>query len=394
MAMGKRIAVSAALLGLLVLTNWQGKALGQTAAVVKEDPAGDDAANPGPLAVDLSGALDTRSIHKAMRKVANWQLRTAESRFSTDWTYAALYDGLLAASRTTGDPRYRYAVVKFGKRTGWKLGPRFGHADDEAVAQAYLELYMDRPQPERMAAMKEEADKLLDRGGDSSPVEPEKELWWWCDALFMAPPALARLTKATGDRRYLDFMDRAWWRTSGNLYDPVDHFYSRDASYLNAHEKNGRKLYWSRGNGWVLGGLARVLAYMPADYPTRGKYVAQFKEMAAEAAAIQGGDGLWRSGLLDAGAYPAPEVSGSAFFAYGLAWGVNEGLLDRKTYGPRAAKAWKGLVGHIYADGRLGSIQKIGGAPGQLSPGGSYVYGVGAFLLAGSELDRLATAGR
>jgi rhamnogalacturonyl hydrolase YesR len=378
---------------LIVLAGFaalQVQGLAQAAAAIHEDPSGDDAANPGPVARDLTPALTPKAIQKAMRKVADWQLRSAEGRFSTDWTYAALYDGLLAASRTTGDSRYHDAVVKFAERTGWKLGPRFGHADDEAVAQAYLDLYMEHPLPERMAAIKDEANKLLDRPGNESPVEPDKDIWWWCDALFMAPPALARLSKATGDPRYLDYMDKQWWRTSAKLYDPVEHLYSRDATFLASHEKNGRKLFWSRGNGWVIGGLVRVLDYMPADYPSRERYVAQFREMAQALKAIQGEDGLWRSGLLDAGAYPLPEVSGSAFNAYALAWGVNTGLLDRAVYQPVVARAWKGLLTHVYADGRLGSMQKIGGAPGEVSPGGSYVYGVGSFLLAGSEIDRMA----
>jgi unsaturated rhamnogalacturonyl hydrolase len=352
---------------------------------VEVSAAGDDAANPGPLATNLNPALKPRAIRKAMRKVGDWQLRTGENRFSTDWTFAALYDGLLAASRTTGDPRYRDAVLKFAESTGWKLGPRYSHADDEAVAQSYLELYFEHPSPERITAIKAEADKLLAR-----PDDPAKDLWWWCDALFMSPPALARLSKATGDTRYLDYMDRQWWLTSVHLYDPAAHLYSRDATFLDRHEKNGAKLFWSRGNGWVLGGLARVLPYMPADYPSRPKYVVQFREMAQAVTAIQGDDGLWRSGLLDAAAYPHPEVSGSAFFAFALAWGINQGILDRKTFEPVVAKAWKGLLTHIYADGRLGSIQRVGAAPGDLSPGGSYVYGVGAFLLAGSELDKLA----
>jgi rhamnogalacturonyl hydrolase YesR len=355
------------------------------AAQAQADPSGDDAANPGPLAADLSPTLKPRAVQKAMRRVADWQLRTAEGRFSTDWTFAALYDGLLAASRATGDPRYHDAVLQFAERTGWKLGPRFAVADDEAVAQSFLELDFEHPGPERVAAMKAEADKLLQR-----PDDPNKDLWWWCDALFMAPPALARLAKATGDRRYLDLMDREWWMTSGHLYDPAAHLYSRDAGYLDRHEKNGAKLFWSRGNGWVLGGLARVLPYLPKDYPSRDRYVAQFREMAREIASIQGEDGLWRSGLLDPGAYAQPEVSGSAFFTFALAWGINDGLLDRKTYEPVVTRAWKGLLTHVYADGRLGSIQKIGAAPGELSPGGSYVYGVGAFLLAGSEVDKLA----
>jgi len=216
-----------------------------------------------------------------------------------------------------------------------------------------------------------------------------KPLWWWCDALFMAPPTLARLYKATGKAEYLDFMDREWWITSTLLYDPGEHLYFRDASYLEKHEANGRKLFWSRGNGWVMGGIARVLDYMPKNYPARPKYVAQLKEMAAAVIKVQGDDGLWRSGLLDAQAYPLPEVSGSAFIDYALAWGVNEGILDRKTYGPAARKAWAGLLTHVYADGRLGCIQPVGAAPGQFKATSSYVYGVGAFLLAGSQMDKL-----
>lgn len=390
MRMKKTRAVWGSLLGLAVFAACLSRLPAQTLAPgTQTDPAGDDAANPGHLARDLSPALNRRAIQKAMRKVADWQLRAGEGRFSADWTYAALYDGLLAASRATGDRRYHDAVLGFAERAGWKLGPRLAHADDEAVAQSYLELDLEHPAPQRLAAIRDEADKLLAR-----PDTPDKDLWWWCDALFMAPPALARLAAATGDARYLDYMDREWWLASGHLYDPAAHFYSRDASFLNVREKNGAKLFWSRGNGWVLAGLARVLEFMPAGYPSRGRYIAQFREMAQAVAAIQGEDGLWRSGLLDAGAYRQPEVSGSAFFTFALAWGINQGLLDRKTYEPVVARAWKGLLQHIYADGRLGSIQKIGAAPGELSPGGSYVYGVGAFLLAGSEVDRLSQSHR
>jgi rhamnogalacturonyl hydrolase YesR len=185
-------------------------------------------------------------------------------------------------------------------------------------------------------------------------------------------------------------MDREWALTTEHLYDSGAHLYSRDAGFLGRREKNGTKLFWSRGNGWVLAGLARVIPYLPQGDPMRAKYEAQFREMAKAVAAIQGQDGLWRSGLLDADSYPNPEVSGSAFFAFAFAWGINQGLLDRGTYEPVVARAWKGLVGHIYADGRLGSIQKIGAAPGDVSPGGSYVYGVGAFLLAGEQVEKLS----
>jgi unsaturated rhamnogalacturonyl hydrolase len=133
-----------------------------------------------------------------------------------------------------------------------------------------------------------------------------------------------------------------------------------------------------------------VLAEMPQDYPSRDKYVAQFKEMAQEIASLQGADGLWRPGLLDAAAYPLPENSGSAFFAFGFAYGINSGILERAKYQPVVQKAWKGLLSHIYEDGRLGCIQPIGAAPGDYSAASSYVFGTGAFLLAGSEVYRLA----
>jgi rhamnogalacturonyl hydrolase YesR len=125
---------------------------------------------------------------------------------------------------------------------------------------------------------------------------------------------------------------------------------------------------------------------MPAQYPSRGKYVEQFNQMAARVAELQQPDGLWKSGLLDESDYALPEVSGSAFFVYGLAWGVNHHLLDRAKYEPVVAKAWAGLIAHIYEDGRLGCIQPVGAAPGEFKPTSSYVYGVGAFLLAGSEV--------
>jgi unsaturated rhamnogalacturonyl hydrolase len=155
-------------------------------------------------------------------------------------------------------------------------------------------------------------------------------------------------------------------------------------------EKNGRKIFWSRGNGWVMGGLVDVLQTLPANDERRQFYVNRLQDMAASIAKLQGSDGLWRLGLLDAADYPNPEVSGSAFFVYALAWGIHNRLLDEKTYGPVVRRGWAGLVSHIYADGRLGCIQPVGAAPGAYTPGASYVFGVGAFLLAGSEVNHWA----
>jgi rhamnogalacturonyl hydrolase YesR len=153
-------------------------------------------------------------------------------------------------------------------------------------------------------------------------------------------------------------------------------------------------MFWSRGEGWVMGGLARTLEYLPKDDPARVKYETQLREMSAALAKIQGADGLWRSGLLDPKSYDQPEISGSALIAFGMAWGINNGVLDRKTYEPVVARAWAGMLGHIYADGRLGEIQQTGAQPSTFKASASYNYGVGGFLLAASEVRKMAEAGR
>jgi unsaturated rhamnogalacturonyl hydrolase len=357
-----------------------------TSSSVERAFVGDSPNDAGPLATDISAALTHEAIRKATQKVADWQLARTEEKFNQQWTYAALYDGMLEASKTTGDPRYYDAMVRMGQRFNWKLlNSRFPHADDMALGQSYMDMYFEKRDPVRMADTKAVLDQLV-----VSKDDPAKLLWWWCDALFMAPPVLARMSAATGDRRYLDYMDREWWQTSASLYDPTEHLYFRDSRYFTQKQDNGQKIFWSRGNGWVLGALVKVLEVMPKDYPTRDKYIAQYKQMAERVASIQGKDGLWRSGLLDPAAYDLPEVSGSAFFTYALAWGINHGVLDRARFTPVVTRAWAGILEHIYADGRLGSIQPIDGQPGKFTPSASYVYGVGGFLLAASEVDAMA----
>ena len=202
----------------------------------------------------------------------------------------------------------------------------------------------------------------------------------WCDALFMSPPAFAMAFRATGDRRYLDFMNKMWWKTTDYLYDKNEHLYYRDSHFF------GKKTFWSRGNAWVLAGLARVLENMPADYPDRPRYETLFREMAAKIATLQQPDGYWRTSLLDPRSLPLPETSGTAFYVYALTWGVDHQLLDRKAYEPVIRRGWTALVRAMHPDGMLGWVQRIGDQPGETSASGTEVYAVGALLLAGTEL--------
>ena len=357
----------------------------QLPASEKLEVIGDSPADAGPIATDLSPAFRKKEVAHALRKVADWQLGRVQGHYLQDWTLAALYTGFMAVPPAVQGTTYQDAMRSMGQQFKWQLGPRPEHADDHAIGQTYLELYAKSHDPAMIAPTQARMDALLKR-----PDDPQKPLWWWCDALFMAPPVLSDLSKAIGDRKYLDYMNHEWWITSNLLYDPQQHLYSRDESFLDKKEANGKKLFWSRGNGWVMAGLVRVLETMPSDYPDRGKYVTQFQEMTNSISALQGADGLWRPGLLDAAAYPLPEVSGSAFNTYAIAWGVRTGILNRKRYLPVVKKAWAGLLTHVYQDGRVGCIQPIGGAPDKFASTSSYVYGVGAFLLAGSEVYALS----
>ena len=348
--------------------------------------AGDSPSQPGPLATNLSPELTPKHIRDAVRKVADWQIAEARGKYNEDWTYAPLYLGLLAATKTTGDPKYHDVVLHAAEQFHWKLSAvRPFHADDEAIGQVYEALYMDHHDPERIADTRATFDRLLQRQDDSA-----KDLWWWCDALFMAPPGLAQMSAITGDPRYLERMNHEWRLTTEHLYDPSEQLFSRDASFLNKTEPNGQKLFWARGNGWVLAGTANVLRAMAPNDPARPVYEHLFKDMANRIAGLQQSDGLWRPGLLDAAAYPLPEISGSAFFTYAITWGINHGLLSQTQYGPVVARAWAGMLKHVYADGRLGAIQPVGSAPDAYSASSSYVYGVGAFLMAAEELNRHA----
>jgi rhamnogalacturonyl hydrolase YesR len=349
---------------------------------------GDAPDDPGPIATDLSYSTKPAAVGKAMRKVADWQLKVSQPYFDRIWTWSVLYSGFMAASDSLGDPKYRDAMMAMSQKYDWKLRSHLPNADDQSVAQTYLELYMLKKDQAMIQPTQAELDAVLAAPRDSTI--PGREIpWWWCDALFMAPPVWARMYAVTGDKKYIDYLDQEWARTSDRLYDTKEHLYFRDSTYLTRTEANGKKMFWSRGNGWVMGGIIRTLQYLPKDDPARPKYITQLQELAARVAQLQGADGLWRAGLLDPDSYDQPEMSGSAFFTFALAAGVNDGYLDKKTYTPVIKKAWAGMLHHVYADGRLGCIQQTGAEPQPFKASASYTYGVGAFLLAGDEIRKM-----
>ena len=353
------------------------------------------------LATNISGAtsgssdITPQSILNIMQWVADWQLAHPSQHTPTDWTQAAGDAGMMALAGISGDPKYREAMYAMGASNHWELGPRKYMADDHCIGQTYAELYFHYRKPKMIEPMRQRFDWILAHPPTTTSLDFSQpghgqERWSWCDSLFMGPPTWVRLYAATDDPRYLNFAVSNWWRTTDYLYDTNEHLYFRDSTYFKKREANGQKVFWSRGNGWVMAGLVRVLQYLPMNYPDRPRFEELFKRMADIILTCQQPNGLWRASLLDPESYPLKETSGSGFYTYALAWGVNQGLLDRAKFAPAVRKAWTALVGCVDADGKLTHVQPIGADPKKFDPESTEVYGVGAFLLAGSEMYRMA----
>jgi rhamnogalacturonyl hydrolase YesR len=333
------------------------------------------------------------STLKIMKKVADWQLRTWDKKGMQwpkwDWTNGAAYTGFMALNEIANDSKYSKRMYEIGEDNGWNTGPRRTFGDDYCVAQMYSQMYELYKEPKMIAHFRQLADSIIAMPHTES-LEWKNSIqlreWAWCDALFMAPPSLAYLATATGERKYLDIASKLWWKTTDYLYDSTEHLYTRDSRYFNFKEPNGKKMFWSRGNGWVLAGLVRMLDNMPVDYPDRPRFIDLYKNMSEKIASLQTVDGSWHVSLLDPASYPAKETSGTAFYCYALAYGVNQGLLSYEKYDPVIEKAWVALVSSVHSDGKLGNVQQIGDKPESVDDNSTEVYGVGGFLLAGSEM--------
>lgn len=352
-------------------------------------PHSSHAADNGTVSQPASAA----AVLQAMQRVADWQLAQSPARPPRHWAEAVGSHGLMALAQISGDGKYAAALQTMARQQQWQLGERPYHADDHAIGQTYVDLYLQSHSPQIIAPLQARFDAILARRASGTldfQREGNQDRWSWCDALYMGAPTWVRLWAATGDQRYLDFALSEWWTTSDFLYDRKQHLFVRDSNYFGQRSSNGQPVFWSRGNGWVMAALVRVLQFLPEQHPQRARLLEQYHAMAVRVLSLQQADGLWRASLLDPQAYPLAETSGSALFTYALGWGVNQGLLPEQPYRSAVRRAWQGLQQYVQADGKLTHVQPIGRAPQEHSAEQSEVYGVGAYLLAGSELYRMA----
>jgi unsaturated rhamnogalacturonyl hydrolase len=319
------------------------------------------------------------------------------TRTSELWTRAVYYEGLMALNQVDPQKKFVDYAVEWGEKHKWS--PRNAvdtkDADNQCCGQTYIDLYNMDQKPERIEKIKQCMDLVINNDKDGA--------WTWVDAIQMGMPVFAKLGVVyKNDPKYFEKMYAMYNHTKtiegGGLYNTTEHLWWRDKGFVPPYkEPNGANCYWSRGNGWVYAALVRVLSIIPKNAPHRDEYLQTYLEMTKAIAPLQRADGYWNVSLKDSTHFGGKELTGTALFVYGMAWGINNGVIDKKTYQPIITKAWNAMAQYsLHPEGFLGYVQGTGKEPKDSQPV-SYTnipdfedYGLGCYLLAGSELSKLA----
>ncbi|KAA5823684.1 glycoside hydrolase family 88 protein [Algibacter amylolyticus] len=352
------------------------------------------------MAINFSKIEVVSMINKVNQ---NWQ-KTHPEQDRAFWNPAAYHTGNIEAYKVTGNQEFldysiawaeknEYQGAKSTNKEAWKY--RYGESDDyvlfgdwQICFQTYIDIYNLEGQkdPKKIKRAIEVMEYQMST--------PANDYWWWADGLYMVMPVMTKLYNVTGNSLYLEKLNTYLSYANSIMYDDTAKLYFRDAKYVYPKHKsaNGKKDFWARGNGWVFAGLAKVIQDLPANSKYRDDYIKRFQAMAESLKASQQPEGYWTRSILDPAHAPGPETSGTAFFTYAYLWGINNGILNENLYVPVVKKSWEYLSKTaLQANGTVGYVQPIGerAIPGQVVDVNSTAdFGVGAFLLAASELYR------
>lgn len=338
-----------------------------------------------PSAVQAAPPSCPTGIAAAMTKVNDFWIGGHPNPTDRTWVTGAYFTGDMSAATSLNKANYRSYALSWARTANFSLlgGASGTNADNQAAGQTFIELYQADPShPANYIAQ-------IDQSLRTMINRPAVNDWWWIDAFFMAMPSFAKLGVIRNDPAYAAKMYALFRDTKQNrgLWDAGKRLWWRDGGYV------GRNVYWSRGNGWVIAALARVLDVLPANDPHRAEYVLTLQQMAAALRAAQQPSGFWYVNLGNPAQNPGPETSGTAFFTYGISWAINRGILDSATYAPVVTKAWQAMATtSVRPNGSLGYVQGPAADPNGSQPvtaNSTAAYGVGAFLQAGGELLRL-----
>lgn len=353
---------------------------------------------------ELSIKESKQEVISIIDKVNNrWQTTHPEPG-NAFWHVSAYHTGNIEAYKVTQNKKYFDYALAWAERNQW-MGAKsndksewkynYGETDQHVLFgdwqicfQTYIDLYnlTGKNDPHKIARAREVMEYEMST--------PANDYWWWVDGLYMVMPVMTKLYNVTGNELYLEKLHEYLIYADSTMYDNEAKLYFRDAKYIYPKHKsaNGKKDFWARGDGWIFAGYAKIIQDLPKNAKHRNEYINRFKDMAKSLAKAQQKEGYWTRSILDPEHAPGPETSGTAFFTYGYLWGINNGILDKKTYLPVVEKSWNYLTKFaLQDDGTVGYIQPIGekAIPDQVVDKNSTAdFGVGAFLLAASEMSR------
>ena len=312
------------------------------------------------------------------------------------WTRAVYYEGLMALYSVDKQKAYYNYAVDWGAKHNWSLrdGIKTRNGDNQACGQTYIDLYLIDKNKSHIDSIKASIDLMM----QSEKIDD----WHWVDAIQMAMPVFAKLGVIYKDTNYFNRMYQMYAFTKykhgeNGLFNAAEGLWWRDKDFDPPYkEPNGEDCYWSRGNGWVVAALVRILNTIPKNETHRAEYLSDYKNMMTALAKIQRNDGYWNASLHDSTNFGGKELTGTSLFVYGMAWGINNKILDAKTYLPIVTKAWNAMAKEsVHANGFLGWVQGTGKEPKESQPV-TYDrepdfedFGLGCFLLAGSEVYKI-----
>ena len=325
----------------------------------------------------------------------SYQERSADPKL---WIQAAFYVGLINWVETQGDEDLLGHIARMAEKQNYQLGPRPLHADDHTIGQIYLWLYEQTDNTAAYGPTQARFDDILSDPPTNSLKMVEanepgyegtcQDRWCWSDALFMAPRTWLKLSNATGDERYFEYGDSEYWATTDFLFSNEHGMFYRDSRYFDIKSDNGKPMFWSRGNGWVYAALPLIMEDLPEGHPSRKRFMDLYKKMSYAMVRAQKPDGYWAPSLLDPGMVTTPETSGTGFITSGLAWGVNNDVLNDTATIEAVKKGWSALAAAVDANGKLHWVQQVGKSPDPVQEHETQLYGVGAFLLAAAEMTQ------
>ncbi len=339
-----------------------------------------------------------------IKKVNNtWQLNHPKSG-NAFWNVSVYHTGNMEAYEVTKNQNYLNYSLSWANKNQW-MGAKstdkanwkssYGETDDHVLFgdwqtcfQTYIDLYnfTGKKDETKIARAREVMEYEMST--------PKNNYWWWVDAMYMAMPVMTKLYKVTGNKLYLEKLEDYLEYSNAIMWDDEAKLYYRDAKYIYPKHKslNGKKDFWSRGDGWIFAGYAKIIQDLPENAQYKQKYIERFQNMAKALAEAQQKEGYWSRSILDPEAAPGPETSGTALFCYGFLWGINNGVLNKDTYLPVVKKSWNYLTNIALQENEtIGYVQPIGekAIPSQvIDKNSSSDFGTGVFLLAASEMSR------